>query len=177
MINRAIYHITHLDNLPSIIAAGCLWSDAQRVKQAFQCTNIGYLHIKERRRKRPVPVAKRGNLGDYVPFNFCPRSVMLYVISARHQDYRGGQEPIVHLVSSVRTAIESGRPWAFTDRHADLAYARFFTSTAQLNRIDWDVMQRQFWGGDGNTKEKRQAEFLVHDLVSVVLRRNNWRLQ
>jgi hypothetical protein len=39
-------------------------------------------------------------VGDYVPFYFCPRSVMLYVIHrANHPDlsYRGGQEPIVHL--------------------------------------------------------------------------------
>lgn len=65
-----IFHITHLENLPSIIAENCLWSDAQRIRQGFECTNIGYSHIKERRLKRPVqdadgnPVAAGGKLGD-----------------------------------------------------------------------------------------------------------------
>jgi hypothetical protein len=80
-------------------------------------------------------------LGDYVPFNFCNRSVMLYVI---HRDsvegYDGGQEPVVHLVSSVGRAIGSGRPWAFTDRHAELGYAKYFESTDNEGEVDWSVM-------------------------------------
>jgi hypothetical protein len=102
-------------------------------------------------------------LGDYVPFNFCSRSVMLYVISKGHQDYTGGQEAIIHLVSDVQTAIDSGRPWAYTDRHAELRHALYFASTEHLHMIDWEVMPLPFWAGDTDTKEKRQAEFLVHD--------------
>jgi hypothetical protein len=31
----------------------------------------------------------------------------------------GGQDEIVHLVSSVQAATALGRPWAFTDRHVN----------------------------------------------------------
>ncbi len=72
-----IYHITHVDNLVSILQHGCLWSDAQRIKKRIVNTNIGHSHIKQRRLTRPVPVAVKGFLGEYVPFNFCNRSVML----------------------------------------------------------------------------------------------------
>jgi ssDNA thymidine ADP-ribosyltransferase, DarT len=161
----AIYHITHMDNLPGVIREGCLWSDAQRIKRSLACTNIGYLHIKQRRLGRSVRAAAGGKLGEYVPFNFCNRSVMLYVIHCGHQDYQKGQQSVIHLVSSVQTAIGSGRPWAFTDRHAELLYARYYDDTVHLNKVDWAVMALRGWGGPGKaeTKEKRQAEFLVHD--------------
>lgn len=161
--NPSIFHITHVGNLPSIIAHGCLWSDGQRIARALAPTNIGYSHIKARRLNRPVRVGNGGNLGDYVPFNFCPRSVMLFVVSRGHQDYGGGQDEIVHLVSSVDTANALVKPWAFTDQHADLAYASYFNSRAKLNEVDWNVMPLAQWGGNDEVKAKRQAEFLVRD--------------
>ena len=163
MTDHPIYHITHIDNLASIVAAGALWSDAQRIQQGFASANIGYSHIKARRLRRPITVSAGGLLGDYVPFNFCPRSIMLYVVSQGHADYAAGQQPIIHLVSSIDTIVASGRPWAFTDRHADLGYAGQFDSLDDIAEVDWSVMPIQQWGGDSELKEKRQAEFLVHD--------------
>jgi ssDNA thymidine ADP-ribosyltransferase, DarT len=160
--NPRIFHITHVENLPSIMAHGCIWSDAQRLAMNLQTTNIGYSHIKQRRLNRPVTAGAGGTLGEYVPFNFCSRSVMLYVVMRGHDDYVGGQDHIVHLYSSVRTATALGRPWAFTDQHADLAYATYFASLSDLNEIDWDVMPLTQWGGNDDVKAKRQAEFLVH---------------
>lgn len=159
-----IYHITHLQNLPNILNAERLWSDAQRIRQGIANTSIGHQHIKERRLKRPVPLAAGGFLGEYVPFYFCNRSVMLYVIHAGSVvGYTGGQQPIIHLVSNTEGIKATNRPWAFTDRHAELAYANYFDDLAFLDRIDWGVMPLQYWGGDADRRERRQAEFLVHD--------------
>lgn len=160
--NPPIFHITHVENLASIIAHGCLWSDSQRIARNLDTTNIGYSHIKQRRLNRLVTAGSGGKLGDYVPFNFCPRSVMLYVVSRGHVDYSGGQNEIVHLVSSVNTATSLGKPWAFTDRHADLAYATYFASLGKLSEVDWNVMPLTYWAGD-DVKERRQAEFLVYE--------------
>ena len=88
---------------------------------------------------------------------------MLYVVSQGHENYSGGQKPIVHLVSSVQTAIATGRPWFFTDRHADLGYAQQIGSLGGLDKVDWQVMPLRQWGGNTEIKEKRQAEFLLHD--------------
>ncbi|MHB1565725.1 MAG: type II toxin-antitoxin system toxin DNA ADP-ribosyl transferase DarT [Acidiferrobacter sp.] len=163
MTNRAIYHITHADNLANIIREGRLWCDAQCNAHGFTHTNIGYTHIKGRRMRHPVRVAAGGMLGNYVPFNFCPRSVMLYVVAHGHENYQEGQQPIVHLVSSVHTMLTTARPWFFTDRHADLGYANQFDSLGRLDEVDWAVMPLRQWGGGQEVKEKRQAEFLVHD--------------
>lgn len=155
-----IFHITHVDNLPSILRDGGLSCDAQRISRGLNHTNIGHKHIKQRRLSRPVTTAAGGMLGDYVPFNFCPRSVMLYAVYRGHQDYSEGQENIVHLVSTVRRAIATGVPCAFTDRHAELAHALYFDDLSKLSEVPWHVMGERYWSA---IKEERQAEFLVRD--------------
>jgi len=47
--NPKIYHITHVENLASILAAGCFDSDARRIGQDLANTTIGMNKIKERR--------------------------------------------------------------------------------------------------------------------------------
>ena len=158
--NPPIFHITHVDNLAGILREGGLWSDAQRNARHLATTNIGHRHIKQRRMNRPVMTTAGGTLGDYVPFNFCPRSVMLYPISRGHDDYRGGQGQIVHLVSDVQTAVALGRPWAFTDRHAELAHALHYDDLSRLDEVPWHVMGETYWS---QVKEERQAEFLVYE--------------
>jgi hypothetical protein len=85
---------------------------------------------------------------------------MLYAVHRGHPDYGGGQEDIVHLVSSVNCAVSMGRAWAFTDRHAELAHALHFDDLGQLSEVPWHVMDLQYWS---EVKEERQAEFLVRD--------------
>lgn len=159
-IDPPIFHITHTDNLPGIIAAGGLWCDAQRIKQNLVTKNIAHQHIKQRRLVAPVKAGAGGTLGDYVPFNFCSRSVMLLPISSGRGEYQDGQEPIVHLVSSVGAAVALGRPWAFTDRHAELAHSLHYDDLQYLGEVPWHVMNLRQWP---HVKEERQAEFLVHD--------------
>ena len=99
-----IYHITHVDNLPSIIECGRLWSDAERIRQGLTHENVGLTEIKESRlRERPVHCYPTTMVGDYVPFYFCPRSIMLYLLHRGNREglsYTGGQRPIVHLGGS-----------------------------------------------------------------------------
>lgn len=87
---------------------------------------------------------------------------MLYVVAQGHVDYSRGQDEIVHLHSSVLTATRQGRPWAFTDQHADLLYAAYFATLDDLKEVDWSVMPMTMWGGNDEVKARRQAEFLVY---------------
>ena len=127
-----IYHIVHLDRLPSIIADNCLWCDAEIVRRSPSGTTIGVKIIKQRRLNK-LTLTSHPNLyvGDCVPFYFCPRSIMLYVIyQANHPDlvYRGGQAPIIHLEADLRQTVAwaEGRSqrWAFTLSNAG-AYQNF----------------------------------------------------
>lgn len=95
-----IYHIVHVDRLASIIASNGLWCDAEMVKHAGLGTTIGMSSIKSRRLNELALTSQPGLfVGQRVPFYFCPRSIMLYLIhQANHPElsYRGGQAPIVH---------------------------------------------------------------------------------
>ena len=48
-----IYHIAHVDRLPSILADGCLWCDAEVLRRAPPGTMIGMGNIKQRRLEEP----------------------------------------------------------------------------------------------------------------------------
>jgi hypothetical protein len=164
----AIYHITHLRNLASIIGAGGLHCDNGRLEQAVDCIGIAHQHIKERRAKRRVPTCEGGTLADYVPFYFAPRSPMLYSIyRGQVEGYNDGQAPVLHLVSSAEAVERAGLPFTYTEGHAEIAFSEFYEGLADLpGRIDWNVMRSKYWNDDPprivDRKRKRQAEFLVH---------------
>ncbi len=109
--------------------------------------------------QRSVTAGPRGKLGEYVPFYFCPRSVMLYVISRGASDYVGQQREIVHLVSRVSIATQGTR-WAFSDRHAEVGHAEHFDDLVHLAKIQWDAVDAENWA---QCKEEKQAEFLIKD--------------
>lgn len=171
-----IYHITHVNNLPAIIAAGALLSDAAIIARGGPAATIGMGTIKQRRLSLPVSCHPGLNVGDCVPFYFCPRSIMLYVIHCANNPelaYRGGQAPIVHLEADLGAVVawanQQQRRWAFSLSNAGAGYAQFRNSLNDLHHVDWDaVASSNFSAGSytpsGNqVKEGKQAEFLLHD--------------
>lgn len=103
-----IYHITHVDNLPGILADGGLVSDPTMIGRGGAIATIGMSSIKQRRLALPVDCHPGDQVGDYVPFYFCPRSIMLFVIHcANHPEltYRGGQGPIIHLEADLNEVV------------------------------------------------------------------------
>lgn len=161
----SLYHITHINNLHSILCRGGLWCDAERLAQGWKSVNIAHKALKERRMKIPVPVAAGGMLGDYVPFYFCNRSPMLYAIHTGNvQGYSGGQAAVVYLVASLGQVWQGNRAWCFTDGHAVEAVTGFYDNVAALNKIDWNVIHNWSWRNteeDNDRKRRKQAEFLV----------------
>jgi hypothetical protein len=165
-----IYHITHVENLPAIVADGGLLSDREVLARGGATQVIGMSTIKRRRIEEltvfPHPDTA---VGDYVPFYFCPRSVMLYVIHCanhRELEYRGGQEPIVHLEADLRAVVtwadENDRPWAFSLSNAGARYAEFRARVAELTELRWDAIEATDFRAP-EVKEGKQAEFLVHE--------------
>ena len=170
--NPKIYHIVHVDKLPSIITDGRLLCDATMSIRTSAGTVIGMSTIKERRLHLPVKCHPGLNVGDCVPFYFCPRSVMLYLIyRANHPalTYRGGQGPIVHLEFDLRRvatwADAQGLRWAFTLSNAGSRYFEDRSDLANLGEIEWKAVNARNWGPEGR-EEGKQAEFLVEREVS-----------
>lgn len=163
-----IYHITHLNNLRAIATQGELISDAQRIARAIDCSLVGMDTIKRRRLEAiTVYVCPGTKVGEYVPFYFCPRSIMLYILYRKnHPDltYREGQDPIVHLEADLETAIQWAEtkpiPWAFSDGNAGAYVTQFYNQRTDLNQINWTAINATNFS-DPQIKERKQAEFLT----------------
>lgn len=168
--NPRIYHITHVDNLPQIVETGMLLSDAERVTRNLNCRIVGMSNIKTRRLMALDVLCHPGTkVGQYVPFYFCPRSVMLYLLHMGNHpdlDYRGGQRPILHLAADLRGAVQwaeaNHRQWAFSDTNAGAGYANFFKDLNDLGKINWLALRATDWR-DPIIKDGKQAEFLVYE--------------
>ena len=162
---QKIYHIVHHDRLPSIIQHGCLLSDKTVVDMKLPGTNIGYSHIKEKRLVKELQSHLGLTVGGCVPFYFCPRSVMLYVIYISNPllNYQGGQKDIVHLEFDLANAIEwaqaNGKRWAFTTINAATRPCDDFADVDEFHRVRWDAVAATQWKGD--LRDWKQAEFLV----------------
>lgn len=165
--NPKIYHIVHVDKLASIAADGFLWSDAEMMQRAPVGTVIGMSNIKARRLAE-LTLTSHPDLyvGQCVPFYFCPRSVMLYLIHRRNAEltYQGGQAPIIHLVADLHAVVAwaaaNERRWAFTLSNAGSYYFEDRADLAQLGEVKWPSVLTNQWAGSP-TKEEKQAEFLM----------------
>lgn len=164
--NPKLFHIIHVDRLASVIATGSLLCDAQIAAQGAMGTTIGMSSIKQRRLQKLTLATQPGlYVGQCVPFYFCPRSIMLYLIyQANHPDldYKGGQGSIVHLQADLNAVVawanQQQRRWAFTLSNAGSSYFEDRNDLANLHELDWQAIQANQWQ---SCKEGKQAEFLI----------------
>lgn len=170
--DRRIYHIVHVDRLPSIITDRRLWCDEEVSRRS--ATNpgmgsaIGMDKIKQRRLNE-LALKSHPSLyiGQCVPFYFCPKSVMLYLIHRKDPElrFRGGQEPIVHLEAdlhrSAAWADENRHWWAFTLSNAGSRNFKDRNDLARLGELDWVAIDSRDPRDQVAGKHGRQAEFLM----------------
>lgn len=162
-----IYHIVPINRLSSIIAENCLWCDTEVRQRNLPGTAIGMNNIKERRLRKTLASHPHLHVGDCVPFYFCPRSIMLYLIAqGNHPEltYHGGQEPVIHLEADLHAAVTwangNNRCWAFTLSNAGSEYFEDRSDLKQLHQINWDAVYSRDWR-EPSVKEGKQAEFLM----------------
>lgn len=168
--NQKVYHITHVRNLPQIVQAGVIWSDAKRIELGLDCEVVGMRKIKHRRlHEIEVDCHPGTKVGEYTPFYFCPRSIMLYILhTGNHPDisYTEGQGPIVHLQADLMSTVEwaDGHAvgWAFSDRNAGTYVAKFYNSLDDFNKINWQAVAATDFRGM-MIRESKQAEFLMYE--------------
>ena len=169
-VGPKIYHITHVENLAQIAGDAALWSDAQRIHRGLPCKLIGMRTIKRRRLEELEVGCHPGTkVGQFVPFYFCARSIMLYLLHMGNQpglDYADGQSPIVHLEADLHAVVDwanaNNRRWAFSRGNAGARYTEFFNDLGGHDQLNWAAIEANQWN-DPSMKEGKQAEFLVED--------------
>jgi hypothetical protein len=143
---------------------------AKRIELGLDCAIVGMSEIKRRRLEElDVDCHPGTRVGYYVPFYFCPRSIMLYILhQGNHPDlnYDEGQGPIVHLQADLEATVEwaneNGVRWAFSNANAGARYTSFYTSFDRLDQVNWvAVAATDFRSVE--IKDGKQAEFLVFE--------------
>lgn len=164
-----VFRVTHVQNVEWILAHGLHSSASDVLDPNFW--RIGNEDLIRKRPSRQIPIAPGGNLGDYVPFYFTPRSPMLYNIKTGWNGVPMVPMPdIVIIVTSLPRLTQRAVPFVFADRHAYMVAARFSSDLEELDRIDWDILQRSDFANDPNDPgklERYQAEALVHRRLPV----------
>ena len=178
-----LFHITAINNLKEICQLGKLVSKNAGISQGINYQNIAHAGIQTVRAVKVVKNPPGGNIHDYVPFYFAPRSPML---SAIHNGNVDGcslkQDDILHLETTVELATASNTEFIFYDRNATKSYSAAFTDLSKLEaEIAWDLITEEprldgycKYFLDRHTPEKycdrmerRQAEFLLKHAVHL----------
>jgi hypothetical protein len=172
--NRLLFHFTHERNIPSIVENGVLMSDTMAQAEGCIAIEVGNRDVKDLRRSTEIPVGPGGHPADYVPWYFAPRSPMLFAISKGNvPEYQDGQDPLVYLVTDIKSVVETGRPWVFSDGNCANAITEYSDDLADLAEgadwlVDWAIMKERYWADtmeDPDRRRRRMAEFLVHGFL------------
>lgn len=178
-----LFHITAIDNLSAIFQHGALLCKQHSQAVGINYQNIAHAGAQGIRSAKAVIDPPGGNIHDYVPFYFAPRSPMLMAI-------RGGkvsgcpyqQEDIVYFELLVRNVVRHGAEFVFYDRNATKAYSKAYSDPYRLKDvIDWDLLTEppqldgfcKYFSDKpepvrySDRMEKRQAEFLIKRQVPL----------
>jgi hypothetical protein len=171
MINnqkKYCYRITHINNLALLLQHGIVHKSHQNANKNY--IDIGNQEIIDVRNSTLVKLSNYGMIGQYIPFYFTPKSLMLFNIITGYWHpkvvKRNASEILILrcLISDLTTLPK----WFFTDGQANDMASQHFNDLVDLDKIDWENIQNiNFSKSDGDYDRPRryQAEFLVHDRV------------
>ncbi len=97
---------------------------------------------------------------------------MLYTINRGNVACEGGQDSLIHFVSTAQAVEAAGLGFVFSDGHGIMSYTEFYDHLDQLDTVDWNIIAARYWHDtqdDGDRKRRRQAEFLVRDRFPLSL--------
>jgi len=164
------YRICNIRNLPHILEAGLCTKNHPSASKEFH--PIGNPDIIGTRDTTRVRIDGYGNIGEYIPFYFTPRSIMLYNIVTGYWAPvvpKLPKEEILVIRSEIAVLSRNAR-FFFTDGQANAAYSNHYNDLKDLDKIDWEsIQQSNFQKSDLDTDRPRryQAEFLVHSHVPL----------
>lgn len=162
-----ILRFTHIDNLDTIIRRGGLHAPNHVPNDRLPYRFCHDAEVHGARAAVDITVGPRGTIHDYVPFYFGYLSpMMLKLKTGQVVGYNEGQEPLIYLVSSAQSVKAADLQFVFTDGHGLAKFTDWFDDLANLDSVDWTVVNERYWTdtiNDMDRQRKKQAEFLVHE--------------
>lgn len=159
--NKCLFHITHIDNFPTILKKGLL--SKNRIKSAkIKHLDISRDNIQHARAQILIPNTNH-TLHDCVPAFFGARPPMLLAIRGKGIIT---QKRIIYILINWNILNES-TTW-FTDGNARSRETRFYQGTSNIDKVDLNIAGAYYWGNKGDDyKRRKQAEVLKRDNILV----------
>jgi hypothetical protein len=148
-----IYHMTHIDNLDSILKYG-LKAKSGLESQGTRFVDISDPGVQSRRSGLVDPRYNR-SIHEYVPFYLAPKNPML----SRRRD---AQADIVILAISLNALASSQH--LYTDGNA-ASQGTLFSSDANVLAESLEILLARFWTNFPDGRRRRCAEVLVYSHV------------
>lgn len=164
------YRITHIENLECILENGLVTKHHSLARDRY--INIGNPEIIDVRSSSPVKIEGYGYIGDYVPFYFTPRSIMLYNIITGywHPKVPKRNRNEILVIRCLIEKLADPSLFFFTDGQGNDSLTNHYNDLTYLDEIDWESIQHgNFSKTDDDIDRARryQAEFLVRNEVPV----------
>lgn len=174
MINQQknfCYRISHIDNLPLLLQNGIVNKNHPNANNSY--IRIGNQEIIDVRSLTPVRINNYGMIGDYVPFYFTPKSIMLYNIITGywHPSVPKRNRNEILVIRCLISDLATLPKWFFTNGQGNDIASDHYNNLAYLHQIDWQSIQNNDFSksdGDYDRPRRYQAEFLVHQQVPLM---------
>jgi hypothetical protein len=156
--------------LPLILAKGIVNKHHPDASAGY--INIGNPEIIDVRSTTPVKIDGYGMVGDYVPFYFTPKSVMLLNIVTGYwhpKVLKRNRSEIVVIRCLIEKLVQLPK-WFFTNGQGNDMASEHYNELSKIDKIDWDIIHHSDFSksdGDYDRPRRYQAEFLVHEKVPL----------
>ena len=167
LLEQRIYHVTHVSNLPAILASRGLAAGSTPI------LDLSPDEVRLERAEISVPGGPAQNLAGYVPFFLSPDAQLWQTLRAGDEHPRLSKKAhaadtydFVFLVSTVKHVVNAGAEFVVADRNSEGSTTRFATT-----REDAERMLHRLRSDNGG-EHLLDAELLVADrlpLESVTL--------
>lgn len=152
----SVYHMTHHENIPSILQHGIL-SHVEVYRRHLNEHTLSNSYTQVIRAEKRDPFFSR-SLHEYVPLYFSTLNPMLEILQAQHQEV-----VIIGVSSKVINNLET----IFTDGNAASNDTRFFSQPQNLTQLSWNIITATTKMTTDNERRMKCAEVLVFPHVNI----------
>ncbi len=156
LLEQRIYHVTHVSNLPGILASRAIEAGATPT------LDLSPDELRVERREVPVAGGPAASLAEYVPFFLSPDASLWKSLRAGDDHPRlstraRATDPydFVFLVSTVKHVVGAGSEFVLADRNSEGATTRFAISREDEERMLYRLRS------DNAGEQLLEAELLV----------------
>ncbi len=157
-----LLYLSRKESFESIVKNGILPQNETKKKNLLS-SSFADLDVQEKREGKSYYLSdtKSHNLHDVVPLYFKARTPTLSVIREQQENLFFCKVSLQKLILDPKIAF------AFTDGNAASDYTSSYYDLKKLDKLNWVVINSEFWTDKKDGKRIRNAEFLIYPKIKI----------